>query len=476
MKKKLLLLNPPGTKKYFRDYYCTCVSKAKYYYHPLDLVYISGRLDLHYELSVIDAIAEEFTPSTTLEKIKELNPQIIFFLISSPSYEEDIPFLTQLKEALPKTQFIGSSDVYREVREKAFALHPFLDAILLDFSTDDLLRYLKKQKGIIDNVIYKDKKGHVIAGPEKHGYGAADMPIPRWDLFPLKKYIFPFSRRGHYATILTDFGCPFTCTFCPMSTIGFKLRDLNTVIQEIKLLQKLGIHEFFIRDQTFGVNKPRTYQLLERIRTEKLDLSWTCFTRVDTVDEKLLKTMKDAGCHTIMFGIETSNEDLLKTYKKNIKVKQMVDALTLCRKIGLRTVGTFIIGLPGETKESIEKTIALSTQLGLDYASFNIATPRFGTTFRKDLLEKGLVQEKVMRMDSARSKPIFKNNRTFVQSSQGKLHHVKEISNEEIFQLQRDAIRAFYMRPKYLLKRIISIKTPYELKEHLSEGLSLLFD
>ena len=161
--KKLLLLNPPGTKKYFRDYYCTCVSKAKYYYHPLDLVYISGRLDKHYELKVIDAIAEELTPENTLKKINEFNPNIIFFLISSPSYEEDVPFLTQLKETRPKTQFIGSGDVYREIREKAFALHPFLDATLLDFSTEDLLRYLKSPKGVIDNVLYRAKDGTIIA-------------------------------------------------------------------------------------------------------------------------------------------------------------------------------------------------------------------------------------------------------------------------------------------------------------------------
>ncbi|HLD05362.1 MAG TPA: radical SAM protein [Candidatus Nanoarchaeia archaeon] len=475
MKKRLLLLNPPGTKKYFRDYYCTCVSKAKYYYHPLDLVYLSGRLDPHYTLSVIDAVAEELTPEQTLQKINTLHPDIVFFLVSSPSYEEDVPFLTRLRETLPQAKLIGSGDVYREIREKAFALHPFLDATLLDFSTDDLLTYLKQAKGqAIENVLYKTTNGKIIAGAEKHGYGTTDIPVPRWDLFPLKRYIFPFSRRGHYATILTDFGCPFTCTFCPMSTIGFKLRSIDTVVKEVKLLNKLGIHEFFIRDQTFGVNKPRTYQLLEKLK--KLDMSWTCFSRVDTVDEKLLQTMKEAGCHTVMFGVETSNEELLKTYKKNIRTRQMIDAFDLCKKIGLRTVGTFIIGLPGETRESIRNTIQFSTQINLDYASFNIATPRFGTTFRKDLLEKGLVQEKVMKMDSAKSKPVFKNNRTFVRNSGGKLHLVKEISNEEIFQLQRDAIRAFYMRPRYLLKRMVSIKTPYELKEHLSEGLSLLFD
>ena len=146
MAKSVLLLNPPGTKRYFRDYFCTCVSKARYYYHPLDLVYLSGTLNKSFEVHVLDAIVENLSPSQAIGKIESIKPDILIFLISSPSYEEDVPFLNSLKSHLPNTEFIGIGDVYREIRAKAFQLHAFLDAILVDFSTDDIINYLLDKK------------------------------------------------------------------------------------------------------------------------------------------------------------------------------------------------------------------------------------------------------------------------------------------------------------------------------------------
>ncbi|MEK6964505.1 MAG: radical SAM protein [Nanoarchaeota archaeon] len=462
-KQKILLLNPPGTKNYLRDYYCSSVSKSGYYWHPFDIAYPTGWLNPYFEQKVIDAIVTHKSPADTEKEVLEYKPDILIFVISSPSYDEDTAFLTNLKEKLPKTKFVGCGDVYREVREKAFALHPFLDATYQDFSTPDLLTYLRGAHGkSIENVIYKTKEGKVIAGAEKHGYGGFDMPVPRWDLFPLHQYRFPFSRRGACATMLTDFGCPFTCTFCPMSTVGFKLRNIDTVMKEIRFLVHQGIHEFHFRDQTFGVNKPRTYQLLDRIIKDKLDLSWTVFTRVDVVDEPLLRKMKEAGCHTLMFGIESANEEMLIAYKKNTRIKQMTTAIDLAKKVGLRVVGTFVLGLPGESRESVENTIQFSTRIGLDYASFNIATPRFGSTFRKDMLHKGLVDEKKLNVSSM-AKPVWKEKGA-------------EITNEEIYELQRKANRAFYLRPGWIIKRLISVKTPYELKEHLREGAQVLIN
>src|SRR3989338_326991 len=262
MPKKVLLLNPPGTKKYFRDYFCTCVSKAKYYYHPIDLVYLSGILNKDFEVHVLDAIVEEVSPDEAITRIESIKPDILIFLISSPSYEEDVPFLSELDKRLPETEFIGIGDIYREIKAKAFQLHSFLDAMILDFSTEDVLKYLLGKKGtVVKNVIYSHN-GTIYDGGEKRDYGQFDMPIPRWDLFPLDKYVFPFSVRGKWATMLTDFGCPYTCTFCPMSTVGFKLRKIDTMIDEINLLKGMKVNEFFFRDQTFGVNKKRTYEML----------------------------------------------------------------------------------------------------------------------------------------------------------------------------------------------------------------------
>jgi radical SAM superfamily enzyme YgiQ (UPF0313 family) len=465
VRKRAVLLNPPGSKKYFRDYFCTLVSKASYYYHPVDLIYLSGVLDkAGYFLDCVDAIAEGLSQEETWKRVEVFKPELVVYLIASPSYEEDVPFLTELKKRLPETTFVGSGDVYREIRAHALDLHPFCDAVLTDFSTQDFPNWLARtEDSVFDNLIYRGKDGQVKEGAEKHGHGFYAMPVPRWDLWPIDKYIFPFSEQRMWATVLTDFGCPFSCTFCPMSTTGYKLRDIDTVIDELRLLRSLGIHEVFFRDQTFGVNRVRTQELLRRIKEEFPELRWTCWSRVDLVNEEFLKAVKDAGCHTIMFGIESANEDILKKYKKNTKQSQMIEALNTTRKLGLKSVGTFVIGLPGESEQSIKDTIEFATKLSLDYASFNIATPRFGSTFRRLMREQGALDTTRMTFDSSQSKPAW------LEEAEDDI-----LPNEVIFRLQSMAIKRFYLRPGFLLRRALTLKTPYQAWAHVREAFDLL--
>ncbi|MEB3885969.1 radical SAM protein [Lyngbya sp. CCY1209] len=457
-KQTVLLLNPPGDKKYFRDYYCTKVSKAHYYYHPVDLVYLSGTLSEAFPVAVIDAIAESLTEEECRRRVEAIAPDVILFLISSPSYNLDVPFITQLKQTLPETRFIGTGDIYREFQDEALEMHPFLDAILLDFSTDDIITYLQNGTGeVINNIIYRHG-GEIVAGEEIHGNGNFRIPTPRWDLFPIDSYRFPFERRGKFASILTDFGCAYSCTFCPISTLGFKLRPVADVVAEIELLKSLGVRELFFRDQTFGVNKKRTLELCEALKP--LNMSWTCFTRVDVLNEAIAKPMKEAGCHTIMFGIESADEELLKKYEKNTQQNQMLEAIALCKKYAIETVGTFILGLPGDTRESTFKTLEFAKKLDLDFASFNIAVPRFGTAFRKDALANGWASEEELVFESSASKPIWQN---------------QTLSNEEIFEIHQQVKRGFYLRPAYLLKRIFGIRTPHQFLNSLEGFYFLLF-
>ena len=467
-KPRAVLVNPPGTQRYFRDYFCTLVSKARYYYHPVDLVYLSGVLDrAGYHLLCHDALVEGKGPETSINEVVAFKPDLVVYLISSPSYNEDVTYLTELKKQLPNATFVGSGDVYRELRENGLSLHPFCDAILTDFSTPDFTEWLSRTEDRpFDNLIYRAKTGEPVSGPEKHGHGFYKMPVPRWDLWPTDLYRFPFASEPKFATILSDFGCPFSCVFCPMSTTGYKLRDLDSVMDEIRLLRKLGINEIFFRDQTFGVNRVRTQALLDRIRTEQPDLKWTCWSRVDLVTEEFLKAIRAAGCHTIMFGIESANEEILKRYKKNTKREQMVRSLNASRAAGLRSVGTFVIGLPGESEASIRDTVAFAKTLPLDFASFNIATPRFGTTFRKIMKEQGTIDAARMVLDSSRTKPAWLEE----TESDG-----DTLPNEMIYQLQRFAITSFYLRPGYLLRRIFTVRTPYELFASIREGVDLLF-
>jgi anaerobic magnesium-protoporphyrin IX monomethyl ester cyclase len=467
-KPRCALVNPPGSKRYFRDYFCTLVSKAHYYYHPVDLVYLSGVLDrAGYHLLCHDAIASQRSVEESIADVVSFQPEVVVYLLASPSYEEDVAYLTALKQRLPNAAFVGSGDVYREIREDGLTLHSFCDAILTDFSTTDLVTWLTRTSDMtVDNLIYRGADGAVRAGAEKHGHGFYAMPVPRWDLWPHHGYRFPFSEQKRWATMLTDFGCPFSCTFCPMSTTGYKLRDLDTVMDELRLLRALGIHEVFFRDQTFGVNRVRTQELLRRIKLEFPELRWTCWSRVDLVTEEFLQAIHDAGCHTVMFGIESANEEILKRYKKNTTRSQMERALLMARRIGLKTVGTFVVGLPGESEESIRFTIEYACRLPLDYGSFNIATPRFGSTFRRIMRESGSLDTTRMSFDSSRAMPAWLTD----DAEEGAV-----LPNETIFRLQQLAIRRFYLRPAYLLRRALTMRSAYQCWNHAREAWDLLF-
>ncbi|MFA6525949.1 MAG: radical SAM protein [Candidatus Buchananbacteria bacterium] len=460
MRKKILLLNPPGDKIYFRDYYRSKVSKSQYYYHPLDLLYLSGRFDINdFETFLIDAIGDNLTAEDALSAIKNINPDIILALIASPSYNQDINFLQSVKNLLPEIQLIITGDVCRDISAKIMEGCLFIDAILLDFSTDDIIKYLASEKsGIIDNIIYRSNDG-IITGRESHERGVFNVPLPRWDLFHLEKYSFPFSKKRRMASILTDFGCPYQCSFCSINTLGFKLRPIESVIEEIKLLKNLNIDEFFMRDQSFGADRQRTLDLCRKIAKENLRIGWSCFSRVDIIEEELIKAMKEAGLHTIIFGIESSNEEILKEYDKNISVDQMKKATELCRQYGVRAAGTFIIGLPGESKESILRTIKLAKELKLDYASFNVAAPIFGSKFRADAIANDWIDENNVEMDTAKGSPIWKN---------------QALTNKEISKLHRFAIISFYLDPRYLLKRIFALRSLAEVSQAIREAKSLL--
>lgn len=461
MSKKILLLNPPGDKIYFRDYYRSKVSKSRYYYHPVDLLYLSGRFKSgDFEVSLIDAIADGLSAEDTLSAIKAGSPDIILALIASPSYNQDIAFLKSVKNLLPSCQLIITGDVCRDLGDKIMASDAFIDAILLDFSTNDIVDYLAGEPaGAIPNLIYR-RGAEIISGGEVHSQGVFDVPLPRWDLFHLEKYSFPFSKKKRMASLLTDFGCPYNCSFCSINTLGFKLRPVSSIIEEIKLLKSYDIDELFIRDQSFGADRDRTIELCQAIIKENLRISWTCFCRVDIIEEELIKIMKAAGLHTIMFGIESTNEDVLKDYNKNTSVEQMRKAISLCQQNGVRAAGTFIIGLPGESKESIIKTIKMAKELKLDYASFNVAAPTFGSKFRTDAIANGWIDENNIEMDTAKGTPIWKKH---------------DLANEEISKLHRYAIITFYLDPRYLVRRLLALRSWDEVSQAIREAKSLIF-
>jgi len=456
---KTLLLNPPGKKFYLRDYYCPGISKSDYYYHPVDLLYLSGTLSLEHDISFIEALRRGLGQEEAIQEIKVINPDVIICLVAAPSFDEDISFLTKLHNQLPEAQIIGTGDIFREYQQKIFDVMPYLSASLVDFSTDDILKYLRGPDGNpINNIVYRHN-GRLIVGIEKHGNGQFSIPTPRVDLFDKRLYTFPFVRQQPFMTVLSDFGCPYECTFCPISTLGFKMRPIDEIIAELKFLWDAGYREVHFRDQTFAVNKERTLELCNQIGETLPGLTWSCFSRVDILDEDRVRAMAENGCHSVIVGIEFDDDQMQKLFKKNINRDQMFDAIKICHRYKLNVAGTFILGLPDHDEDAMMRTSDLSHALDLDFASFNLATPRLGSSWRRQLLDDDQIDENNLKMDTVNGTESFK--------------HAK-LNQEQLSRLRSKIERDFYLRPSYVLKRLKALRSMAEFKTLVRNGISIL--
>jgi radical SAM superfamily enzyme YgiQ (UPF0313 family) len=244
-----------------------------------------------------------------------------------------------------------------------------------------------------------------------------------------------------------------------MSTIGYQYRSVDNVMEELRYVKTLGKKEVYFDDQTFGANKPRTLELCARMKEERLGLGWVCFSRVDLITEDLLSPMQESGCHTIMLGVESANDAILAAYRKGYTTAQVRDAFERCRRRKIRTVATFILGLPEETEETARATINFARALNSDFASFNVAVPRVGTDLRSVAIRDRLIPSDLSVMD---------------QTGLSIAMPSRLLTKDQLKNIRMQAIKEYYLRPGYLWRRLAGIASFYELKEHLSEGWALL--
>lgn len=458
--KRVLLLNPPSPELVIRDYYCSKTTKSNYIFQPVDLLMQSGRLSEHYEVGFIDAVVDRMSADACMAAIEEYSPDAVVFLSGAISWTYDFPFLEAVKEKLGgDLVLVGSGDIFQEDAARWLEEYPFIDAVIRDFSNEDAVRFLRGEEDHLENIVFRKGVSVVAVEHKRARKSYFDMPLPQHDLFLNPRYHFSFVRRKPFATVLTDFGCPYPCSFCIMSTLGSKFRSVDSVMKELRRLRALGVKEIFFIDQTWGVEKRRNLELCRRMVEENLGFGWVTYSRVDLVNEEVLSAWREAGCHTLIFGVEFASPELLKRYRKGYKPQQIADGLELTRRTGIRTVGTFILGLPEDTKETLDMTIRLACELPLDFASFNIAVPRHGTPLRQQAKDQGLIED-LRVMDQAGSRVAMPT------------HH---LTRQEVMWFKRKAIARFYLRPAYLWRRLTSVSSWQELGSQVREGLAMLY-
>ena len=454
---RVLLLNPPGDEIVIRDYLCSKTTKSNYLFHPIDLVVLSGTVAEHHQTQVLDCMAERLDAEAAAARVEAFDPQVIVSLVGSVSWPGDRAFLSAQADRGRRVLVLG--DVVHERSEHRLEQEPWIEASLHAFSNQDVVHYLAGRLDAIQEMTLRDEDGtprRVTHGGKQRG--EYRVPRPRHELFPERGYHFSFARSERFATLLTDYGCPYPCTFWVLGTLGFQTRPVADVLEELDELRSRGVRELFVMDQTFGVRRERALELCAAM-AERGDLSWTTYCRPDIADDELCAALAAAGCHTLILGVESADDALLATYKKGYKASAVVEGFRRAKRHGLRTVGTFIIGLPEESEDSLRRTLDLAIELEMDFMSLNMAVPRFGTPFRQQALELGLCEADELVMDQGGA-DAFLPTRTLDRGA--------------MLALKKQMIRRFYLRPAYLWRRMRSVRSLYELRAQAREGLALL--
>ena len=380
----------------------------------VSLAQMAALLHPVYKVKVVDCNAERMSWPEFTKLLDKYQPKYYLTKLTAPTLENDIYgcFLAHARGA--KTIAFGTH--ITPIPLETMRPYPSLDFALVgepDLTIRDLLDHLE---GRIDqrspeivkmfekqDPQYKpsfDEDGtlnmHGIKGiawrkgddiflnfPRPFVSDLNDMPIPMHELLPLQSYRMPLIK-GPFTFIVTSRGCPAGCTYCIKHVsyqFSTRLRSPKLIMEELWYLKRLGINNIHMYADLFTVNRDQVVELCNLMIAEKIGIKWTCNSRVDFVDEEMLSLMGKAGCRLISWGIESGNEQILKHARKGAYPDKAERALHWAKKAGIMNWGYFIIGLPGETEETIRQTIDFSKKLPLDIALFHVAAPYPGTPF-----------------------------------------------------------------------------------------------
>jgi radical SAM superfamily enzyme YgiQ (UPF0313 family) len=290
-----------------------------------------------------------------------------------------------------------------------------------------------------------------------------DMPIPAHELLPLKTYKMPMMK-GPFTFIVTSRGCTAGCTYCIKHVsyqYSVRLRSPEKIVEELWVLNRLGIHNIHMYADLFTVSRDQVVGMCKLIIEQGLKLRWTCNSRVDYVDEEMLTLMSKAGCWYISWGIESGNEQILKHARKGTYPERAFHSLALAHKAGINNWGYFIIGLPGETEQTIRETIDFAKKLPLDIALFHIAAPYPGTPFFFEVVKEGWFRK------GTRWEQVDMDKETVLDYPQ--------LPAERLMYWQRRAFREWAFRPKPFftyMKMLLSDASTFKIA--LDVGLQTL--
>lgn len=455
---KILMINPPVDVK------------EETFVIPLGLGYIASVLKNHHDVTVIDLRTQpnyDFINASREADVVAISATIL-------SAKSCGKILSIVKEVNPNVVTVVGGPYATADPEKAM-INENIDVVVLgegENTAVELFQTLENNDELsnVKGIGFRRNKEVYFTPPREPINDLDNIPFPAFELFPLEKYSGynpALTNAGKTGSIITSRGCPFRCIYCFQKTFGnrWRARSPENVVEEWAYqVENLKIKKMTIIDDCFNLNVERAIKICTEIIKRKLNIPWSApqGMRADRLPLKLLDIMKDSGCFRIGIGVENSDQEYLnKVVKKNLDLSKVKIAVKYCKEIGIETLAFFILGLPQETKETMQRTIEFAKELDADFAMFQIANPFPGTELFNIVQRDGLMLKEVEDFSG------YVDNRANFEMG--------ELNSKLLIKMRKKAYWSYYMRPKYY-KKIFSdpgniLKGGYYLLKRMVTGI-----
>ena len=459
---KVLLIYPPSPV-INREDRCQQPTKELLVIPPLpptDLMYLASIA----EACGYEAMIRDYSQGGDFVKdLREFRPDYLVANVATPTFQSDMAALKQAKEILKSVCVIVKGAPFITYNTNAIYENTFIDYVIMgeaEFTLRDILNCVPDEEilGICYRANFQAEKNE-----KRPLIDDLDLiPFPARHLVDNSIYRRPDNGKVQ-AVIKVSRGCPYHCFFClatPVSGSKVRVRSADNIIAEIKeCVEKYKIRNFVFWSDIFNFDRDWTLNLCKKIIESGLKITWSSNTRADTMDDEMAHLMYKSGCRLVSIGVESGSQKMLNNIGKRITLDDIRNTVKILKKNKIKIYNYFVIGLPWETEETVEETIKFAIELDSNFISFYTATPLPGTKFFAYAMVNKLVEGN-LDFRSAYYQPVVKSH---------------ELSKERIFELHKQAVRRFYLRPKFILKTLLSLRSFAELKNYTKAGLSLLF-
>ena len=477
---KIYFLNPPFVSNFVRcGRWQGAAARSGGMDYPKWLAYATGVVGERFgDVRLVDAPAKKWDREMVLDDAKEFNPDLIVVDSNFSSLSNDIQVTKLLKENITESKTVLVGPPVSQFPEMILNDDgvDFIARFEYDFTIKELAEAIDQKAGFakIKGISYKEN-GKIIQNPDREYTRSDDL-----DKMPFVSKIYKehlnikdyFLSQSLYPEIqiFAGRGCPNQCTFCawPVTLMGkkFRSRSAESLADEFEYIRKelLEIREIFIEDDTFTLNKNLVRTFCDEIKRRKIDIAWSCNARA-TLDYATMKAMKNAGCRLLIVGYESGSDEILKTIKKGVNTDQMRAFTREAKKARLMIHGDFIIGLPGETKETANKTLKFIKELKPNLLQVAVATPLPGTEFYDWVKKNGF-----MLVDNL-EESIDENG------FQKCIISYPEFTKDDIETYVDKALKEYYLSPSFIpvaISNVLRKNGMHELKGMLTSAKTFL--